>query len=201
MQEKYCSKCGSALKAKAEGGRQRAWCAACGHIVFGHFSLGVGGLLTNAGRVLLVQRAQEPGRGRWTLPGGYAEEDEPPDEAVVREVLEETGLRVTTVGLLAIRHALGAENQNLYYVFELALAGPVEDLREAGDGHEIAHAGLYRLAALDAVGELGLISRWVIEQYAAGMSSLRRVPDAILPQTLPSHRWTAVFAGVSRSDR
>jgi 8-oxo-dGTP diphosphatase len=47
-----------------------------------------------AGRLLLVQRGQEPSRGSWSLPGGRVESGESPEAAVAREVLEETGLRV-----------------------------------------------------------------------------------------------------------
>lgn len=52
------------------------------------------------GRVLLVRRANEPGRGLWSLPGGRVEPGEAEEAAVVREVLEETGLRVTVDGLM-----------------------------------------------------------------------------------------------------
>lgn len=48
----------------------------------------------DAGRLLLVQRANEPSRGLWSLPGGRIEAGETAREAAVREVFEETGLRV-----------------------------------------------------------------------------------------------------------
>jgi 8-oxo-dGTP diphosphatase len=47
-----------------------------------------------AGRLLLVQRGHDPHRGRWSLPGGRIETGESPEQAVVREVREETGLEV-----------------------------------------------------------------------------------------------------------
>jgi ADP-ribose pyrophosphatase YjhB (NUDIX family) len=49
-----------------------------------------------AGRLLLVQRGHDPGRGLWSIPGGRVEAGEAPDRAVEREVLEETGLAVRT---------------------------------------------------------------------------------------------------------
>ena len=56
----------------------------------------VGGIVHDAqGRLLLIKRANEPGRGRWSLPGGRVEPGETDAEAVVREVREETGLEVT----------------------------------------------------------------------------------------------------------
>jgi ADP-ribose pyrophosphatase YjhB (NUDIX family) len=47
-----------------------------------------------AGRLLLIQRGHDPHRGRWSLPGGRIEAGESPEQAVVREVREETGLEV-----------------------------------------------------------------------------------------------------------
>ena len=47
-----------------------------------------------AGRLLLIRRGQEPGRGLWSVPGGRMEPGETAAGAVEREVLEETGLRV-----------------------------------------------------------------------------------------------------------
>ncbi len=56
----------------------------------------VGGIvLDDRGRLLLVQRGTEPAKGRWSVPGGRVEAGESDEVAVAREVLEETGLRVT----------------------------------------------------------------------------------------------------------
>ena len=46
------------------------------------------------GRLLLVRRGRDPHRGRWSLPGGRVEAGESPEQAIEREVLEETGLVV-----------------------------------------------------------------------------------------------------------
>jgi ADP-ribose pyrophosphatase YjhB (NUDIX family) len=55
----------------------------------------VGGVVRDdAGRLLLVQRGHDPHRGLWSLPGGRIEAGESPEQAVVREVHEETGLAV-----------------------------------------------------------------------------------------------------------
>jgi len=50
-------------------------------------------------RILLVRRGQEPDRGRWSIPGGRVEPGETSGQAVVREVLEETGVRVIVTGV------------------------------------------------------------------------------------------------------
>jgi 8-oxo-dGTP diphosphatase len=59
-----------------------------------------------SGRLLLVRRGRDPHRGRWSLPGGRIEPGETPEQAVEREVGEETGLVVRAgapVGRVRIR--------------------------------------------------------------------------------------------------
>jgi len=57
-------------------------------------TVGVGAVLIHDGKVLLIQRAKEPLRGRWLVPGGTVELGETLEDALVREVQEETGLTV-----------------------------------------------------------------------------------------------------------
>ena len=77
------------------------------------------------GRLLLIRRGQEPGRGLWSLPGGRVEPGETDHEAVVREVAEETGLRVRP-GRLVGRVSRAAPSGGVYDIADYAceLAGP-----------------------------------------------------------------------------
>ena len=62
--------------------------------------VGVGGVVIDEERVLLVRRATDPARGEWTIPGGLLELGETLAEGVARELLEETGLTVRVLDLI-----------------------------------------------------------------------------------------------------
>jgi 8-oxo-dGTP diphosphatase len=64
--------------------------------------LGVGAIIEDRGRVLMVERGQEPLKGVWSLPGGGVEVGERLEDAVRREVREETGLEVEPVSVAEI---------------------------------------------------------------------------------------------------
>ena len=56
--------------------------------------VGVGAVIVDEGRVVLIKRKYEPLKGHWSLPGGMVEIGETLESALSREMLEETGLRV-----------------------------------------------------------------------------------------------------------
>ena len=59
--------------------------------------VGVGAVVVDSGKILLVQRGVEPSLGKWSFPGGAVELGEPVRDAVVRETLEETCLEIELI--------------------------------------------------------------------------------------------------------
>ncbi|HEX9862631.1 MAG TPA: NUDIX hydrolase [Candidatus Bathyarchaeia archaeon] len=56
--------------------------------------VGVGAVVISGGKILLEKRKNEPGKGKWSIPGGLVDLGESPEQAVIREVKEETCLAV-----------------------------------------------------------------------------------------------------------
>ncbi len=75
-------------------------------------------LVSDGERVLLVRRAAVPRIGFWALPAGYMDADELPEEAVVREVAEETGVSIEVVGLRNIAPLAGwSERRGILLIY------------------------------------------------------------------------------------
>jgi 8-oxo-dGTP diphosphatase len=64
--------------------------------------VGVGGVVIESGRALLIRRASEPLRGEWSIPGGMLGLGETLEQGVARELLEETGLQVRVLELIEV---------------------------------------------------------------------------------------------------
>ena len=64
--------------------------------------VGVGGVIVDQGRALLIRRGSEPLLGEWSIPGGSLELGETLEEGVARELLEETGLTVRVLELIEV---------------------------------------------------------------------------------------------------
>ena len=114
--------------------------------------VGVGAVLIHEGRVLLIRRGKEPLRGRWVVPGGTVELGETLEQALVREVEEETGLVVRPRAVVAVfdRIQRDAEGVAYHYVIVDYLCDYVAGEARAGsDAEAVALVAPAELAAYD----------------------------------------------------
>ena len=72
--------------------------------------VGVGGVIIDRGRAVLIRRGTEPLLGQWSIPGGTLEIGETLQEGVARELLEETGLEVRVMDLIEVFDRIYREN-------------------------------------------------------------------------------------------
>lgn len=105
-------------------------------------TVGVRGIVTDEmGRILFVHHNY--GSRRWFLPGGGDHAGESADEAMVREMREETGLEVEITRLVGVYLYIGAYKRDHIFVFACNKLGGAL----AVDGREISEAGWFPLAA------------------------------------------------------
>jgi 8-oxo-dGTP diphosphatase len=64
--------------------------------------VGVGGVIIDQGRAVLIRRGSEPLLGEWSIPGGTLEIGETLEQGVARELLEETGIQVRVLDLIEV---------------------------------------------------------------------------------------------------
>ncbi|MBM3489177.1 MAG: NUDIX domain-containing protein [Alphaproteobacteria bacterium] len=116
--------------------------------------VGVGVVVFQADRVLLIQRGKPPRLGQWSLPGGVQEVGETVHEAARREVREEAGVEIDILGLIdvvdSIRHDNTGRVQFHYTLVDLAAEW------RAGEATAGSDAMAARWTALAEIGGLGL---------------------------------------------
>jgi mutator protein MutT len=140
--------------------------------------VGVGGVVVREGRALLVRRGKEPLYGRWTVPGGTVELGETLEEAVVREMEEETGLRVEPVELLTVFDRIEREGERVAYHYVIVdylcrwLAG---EARAGSDALEVAWVSEQELGARDVPTKAQEVVREALRRQSLARGAGRRL--------------------------
>ena len=119
------------------------------------YNIGVGGAVVKDDRLLLVRRLSRRGRGNWQIPGGFVEQNETMEIAVIREVEEEAGVTASVQGVLGIRNRYDEEGGNsLYIVMRLSpqSGNPNPDMKE-GD-----QAKYFRLSEIQALEQISPVN-------------------------------------------
>ena len=174
----FCSSCGAPLAFGAIPGedRQRLSCPACGHIAYVNPRLVVTTLpITDDGRLVLLRRGIEPGRGSWAQPGGFLEVDETVHQAAIRETWEETRLLVEPGAIVGLYTRLEAAIVTI--TFEARVVGG--DATTTPEALEIA---TFSADALPWTGLAFKTTMWALRDWLA-----LRHPD--VPWPPGDHGW------------
>jgi len=123
--------------------------------------LAVSAAIFRNGRVLIVRRARPPARGLYTLPGGGVELGETLEQAVIREVREETALEIEPVGLAGFRQAIARDTdgrvERHFVILPFAarwIAGEVLLNEELAEAHWLAPAELGGLKTTEGLADI-----------------------------------------------
>jgi ADP-ribose pyrophosphatase YjhB (NUDIX family) len=103
VRKNFCPYCGNRLTEKAIEGRFRLFCGRCSQPIYENpVPAACVVLIDSKQKILLVKRSVQPKIGQWCLPGGFMELGEKPEQAALRELQEETGLKGRIEMLLGV---------------------------------------------------------------------------------------------------
>lgn len=134
--------------------------------------VGVGVVVVQRGRVLLVRRANPPRQGEWSLPGGLQRLGETVFAAAEREVGEETGIRVRILGLVDVVDLIERDGRGRvryhYTLIDLLAAWSGGEAVAAADAADLAWADPEALSRFRLWSESERIIRLAHRQWLAG---------------------------------
>lgn len=107
------------MRRPVDDNRERLTCTDCGWIHYDNPRVIVGAVVRHQGQILLCRRAIRPRYGFWTLPGGFMETGETPEEGTQREVVEESGARVEIRELLSVYSVPRIGQVHLVYLADM----------------------------------------------------------------------------------
>ena len=137
---RYCPRCGNELSVRELDGHQRMVCLAdnCGFVFYQNPVPAAGAMVIKDDRILLVKRAHPPRIGWWCIPAGFMEWQEHPTETAVRELEEETGLKVRLKSFFEVYSGTDDPRANAVLILYLAEEAGGK-LRAADDALEVRY--------------------------------------------------------------
>jgi ADP-ribose pyrophosphatase YjhB (NUDIX family) len=100
----FCVNCGTPLEIRTIENRELEACPACEFVLWRDPKVATAVIVEAPDGIVLGRRGIEPGYGRWCLPGGFVNYDEPPAESAARECREEISAEIEIVALLGVYH-------------------------------------------------------------------------------------------------
>ena len=140
-EKKFCPYCGGRLEYFIDHeGRRRQRCTRCGAVLYENPIPATALVIPESddpGKILLIKRAVEPCKGQYSLPGGFMEIDETPEEGAIREMKEETGFDGKVTRLLGVRNQPSPQYKMVLLVgYQMEIIGgklSASDDAESGD--------------------------------------------------------------------
>lgn len=99
--------------------RERLLCRDCGYVAYENPKIIAGAVITSGDKILLCKRNINPQRGKWTIPAGFLEMSESPEEGAARETYEEARAKIKITDLLAIYSVRRISQVHMMYRAEL----------------------------------------------------------------------------------
>ena len=143
------------------------------------YNIGVGGAVVNDDQLLLVRRLSLRGRGNWQIPGGFVEQNETMEVAVIREVEEEAGVTAAVQGVLGIRNRYDDEGGNsLYIVMRLSpqSGNPNPDMTEVDQAKYFSLSEIQSLEQISPV-NIEVAQRALTQDYNLLFAQTINQPD------------------------
>jgi 8-oxo-dGTP diphosphatase len=137
---KYCPLCAKPLIAATLDGHNRLKCPddACGFVFYQNPVPAAGAIIVRDDSILLVKRGHPPRIGWWCIPAGFMEWDEHPSSTAVREIEEETGLKIELTGFFEVYSGVDDPRSNAILMLYLARVTGGE-LRAGDDALEVRY--------------------------------------------------------------
>jgi ADP-ribose pyrophosphatase YjhB (NUDIX family) len=124
------------MATRTVAGVDRRLCAACGRVHYVDPKIAVGVAVFRNDKILLVRRSMEPGRGRWSVPGGYVDIGRDPRAEAAREVMEEARVDVEVGAVIDVFKNPPEEGNTIFVLYAARWVSgepePGDDADEAG---------------------------------------------------------------------